>query len=225
MTDTLASMSRVRTPTLRCEEFGLEAGSLGVVTVTSMEQGRAFVDTLMGLAPPEEGEVRLLGQNIYDWPESRRLALLAEVGHAGGGLVSNLKVWENLCLPALFHQNATPDEVEQRLSEALNRLPNKDEWMQKRLFALPDTLSSYAVRMGSLIRCAVSRPRLLVTEFLLDDLDGEALERLLAMLEWMRVQQPKLAVLLVHRGAIEAGDSTLPRLRPGWMIHLEAPIP
>jgi hypothetical protein len=64
-----------------------------------------------------------------------------------------------------------------------------------------------------------------VTEFLLDDLDGEALERLLAMLEWMREQQPKLAVLLVHRGAIESGDSTLLRLRPGWMIPLEAPTP
>ena len=136
MTETLASMSRVLTPTFRCGELSLEAGSLGVVTVTSIEQGRALVDTLMGLAVPQEGEVRLLGQSLYDWPESKRLALLAEVGHAGGGLVSNLKVWENLCLPALFHQNATPDEVERRLGEALDRLPNKAEWMQTRLFAL-----------------------------------------------------------------------------------------
>jgi predicted ABC-type transport system involved in lysophospholipase L1 biosynthesis ATPase subunit len=69
MTETLASMSRVLTPTFRCGELSLEAGSLGVVTVSSIEQGRALVDTLMGLAVPEEGEVRLLGQSLYDWPE------------------------------------------------------------------------------------------------------------------------------------------------------------
>ena len=223
MPETLASMSRVRAAAFRCGSLSLEEGSLGIVASASLEQGRAFVDVLMGLAPPDEGEGQLLGQNVHEWPESQRLGLLAEVGHAGSGLVSNLKVWENLSLPALFHQRATPDEIEQRLLQALDRLPNKEEWMQNRLFALPDTLSSYAVRMSSLIRCAIARPRLLVTEFLLDDLDGEALERLQAMLEWMREQQPKLAVLMVHRGATEDGDSPLPRLRPDWMIQLEDP--
>lgn len=225
MPEFLASMTRSRADAFRCEEWCLATGTIGLVAARSIEQGRAWVDALMGLAQPEEGEVRLLGQPLYEWPENKRLSLLAEVGHAGGGLVSNLKVWENLSLPALFHQRATPDEVEQRLIEAIDRLPNKEEWMQKRLPALPDTLSSYASRMGSLIRCAISRPRLLVTEFLFDDLDGEALERLVTMLAWMRDKQPEMAVLVVHLGATSDEDSPLPRLQPGWKIHLEDPQP
>lgn len=225
MPETLASMNRVRTAAFRCEEFRSEAGSLGLVAAGSIEQGRAWVDTLMGLAAPEEGEVELLGQRIYERSESGRLGVLAEVGHASGCLVSNLKVWENIALPAIYHEKANLDEIEQRLMAALERLPNKDEWMEKRLPALPDKLSSYAVRMSSLIRCAILRPRLLVAEFLFDDLDGEAFERLVAMFEWMRAEQQDLAVLLVHLGAIQGGDSPLPRLRPGWMIQLEDPQP
>lgn len=225
MPEILASMKQVRATAFRCEELRLEAGTLGVVAAGSLEQGRAMVDVLLGLAVPEAGEVKLLGEALHDWPEQRRLALLAEVGHAGGGLVSNLKVWENLSLPALFHQRATPDEVEQRLIESIGKLSNKEEWMQKRLPALPDTLSTYALRMCGLIRCAIARPRLLVAEFLFDDLEGEALERLLTMLEWMRGQQPGMAVLVVHLGAIEGGEFPLPRLRPDWKIQLEAPQP
>lgn len=225
MPETLASMTQVLTDTFQCADWRLASGALGMVTADSLEQGRAFVDALLGLAPPERGDVQLLGQALYDLPEIQRIALLADVGHAGSGLVSNLRVWENLSLPALFHERATPEEVEQRLLSALDQLPNKDEWLQTRLFALPDTLSSYAVRMSNLIRCAICRPRVLIAEFLLDDLDGEALERLVAMLERMRQQQPDLAVLMVRRAASEGAASPLPRLRPDWMIQLENPQP
>ncbi|HRH98045.1 MAG TPA: hypothetical protein PLB55_19040 [Prosthecobacter sp.] len=225
MPEIIASMDQTSTESFRHASMSLEAGALGIVGTSGIDQGRDFVDTLLGLAPPDSGEVRLFGQPVYEWPESRKLALLARVGHAGDGLISNLKVWENLALPALYHQTNTPEEVEARLIEAISQLPNKDEWMQKRLPALPDALSSYGVRMASLLRSAALRPRLLVAEFLLDDLEGEAVGRLVDMLTWMRRKDPALAVLLLHLGPSNAGHSTLHSLRPDWSLQLEAPTP
>ncbi|MBE7495515.1 MAG: hypothetical protein HS117_11245 [Verrucomicrobiaceae bacterium] len=225
MPEVIASIDQISTESFRSATMRLEAGTLGIVVTSSIDQGRDFVDTLLGLAAPEQGVVRLLGQPLYELPESRRLALLAQVGHAGGGLISNLKIWENVSLPALFHPTSTPDEVEARLIEAIGQLPNKEEWMQKRLPALPDTLSRYAQRMAGLIRCAALRPRLLVAEFLLDDLEGEAIGRLVDMLAWLRRKEPPPAVLLLHLGAATAGHSTLQSLQPDWMIQLEKPTP
>ena len=221
MSQVVAQMQNVCAESFRCHVMCVQAGDFGLVCVRDAEQGRAFVDLLLGLTDPGNGTVELLGTDLYQLPESRRLSLLSMVSHVGGGMISNLSVWENLALPALFHRVASADEVECRLMEALERLPNKEEWMRDRLPALPDALSPFASRVAGLLRAGLSRPRLLVAEFLLDDLDDSRTGKLVQMIEGLRNQDPTLAVLLIHLGPISARQLALHDLRPSWTMNLK----
>jgi hypothetical protein len=122
MQNTLVHLDSVKTPLFVCDQMELGEGGVKVVSVDTVEQGNAFVDALMGLSQPESGCVKLMDQNLYQKSETSRLRLLAEVGHVGGGLISNLKVWENLVLPASFHGRVNEVEAEKRLLAALEVL-------------------------------------------------------------------------------------------------------
>ena len=219
----VTQMHNVRSEQFHCANLRLHGGEVGVVCVKSLEQGMAFVDAMMGLKAPMEGRVELLGTLLYELPESARLSLLARTCHVGGGLVSNLKVWENLALPALFHHLISAEEVERRLVAAMEQIQNKDDWLQNRLKALPDTLSTYSRRMVGLLRCAIQRPQLIVAEFLLDDLEEGPVDKLVKMLVWLKSQAPDMAVLLVNLGPIDAGHLALQNLKAAWIVELEEP--
>lgn len=221
MNTLVTQMHDVRSEQFQCADLRLHGGEVGVVCVKSLEQGMAFVDALMGLKPPLEGRVELLGTSLHGLPESARLSLVSQISHAGGGLISNLKVWENLVLPAFFHQVIPTEEVEHRLLVAMEHIQHKDDWLQNRLKALPDTLSTCSRRMVGLLRCAIQRPPLIVTEFLLDDLEEAPVEQLLKMLAWLKSQAPDMAVLMVNLGPIDAGHLALHNLKAAWIVELE----
>ena len=60
---------------------------------------------LTGRLPPASGRLCLLGEDLYAAPREKALALFREVGivREGGGLVSNLRAWENILLPVSYH--------------------------------------------------------------------------------------------------------------------------
>jgi phospholipid/cholesterol/gamma-HCH transport system ATP-binding protein len=221
MQNTLVHLDSVKTPLFVCDQMELGEGGVKVVSVDTVEQGNAFVDALMGLSQPESGCVKLMDQNLYQKSETSRLRLLAEVGHVGGGLISNLKVWENLVLPASFHGRVNEVEAEKRLLAALEVLDTRGVWREGRLSSLPDTLSAQALRVAGLFRCAVSRPKLIVAEFLLNDLESGPLERLLKILQWLRSEDPKLGFLFVHLGQPPSGQFSLDKLGEFGMVTLE----
>ncbi len=217
----ITQMQNVQTEKFCCETMQLQRGEVGIVCTKSMEQGIAFIDTLLGLLPPAKGRVELLGMTLYELPERRRLALLANVCHVGCDLVSNLKVWENLSLQAMYHDLISTDEAERRLLAAIEHIQNKDDWLHNRLKALPDTLSSYARRMAGLLRSAILRPQLIVAEFLFDDLEEGPVEKLASMLTWLKTQDPEMGLLLVHLGPRDAVHLALHSLKASWIIQLE----
>jgi predicted ABC-type transport system involved in lysophospholipase L1 biosynthesis ATPase subunit len=221
MPNKLAEIENLKTSHFICDQMEIGEGCVKVVSVETIEQGNAFVDVLMGLSQPDSGRVMLLDQNIYEKSETARLALLADVGHVGGGLISNLKVWENLVLPACFHGRVDEAEAEKRLVSALEVIDNRGLWKENRLLALPDTLSALALRIASLLRCAVTRPKLIVGEFLLNDLESGPLERILKILEWLRLEDPKLGFLFIHLGQPPSGPFCLDKLGEFGMVTLK----
>ena len=202
------------------DEMTLSQGDVRVVSASSMEQGQAFADSLLGLSDPLEGCVKLLGKPIYQLPGSIRLELLQDVSHVSGGLVSNLKIWENLLLPAQFHHRVTEVEAERRLMEAIEVLDNAELWKTSRLFALPDTLSPLASRVAGLLQAAVTRPKLIVGEFLLNDLEPGPLARLMKLLSWLKRQEPQLGFLFIHLGPLAAEYFSLNTLGEIEMVTL-----
>ncbi|GHD60145.1 hypothetical protein [Jeongeupia chitinilytica] len=82
----------------------------------------------------------------------------------GGGLVNNLRVWENLILPAWYHESASMSDLEGRVAAALDRVAADDSERVRLMASLPSTLSRTQCRTLALVRALVQAPTWLVVE-------------------------------------------------------------
>ncbi|BCL75172.1 hypothetical protein JHS3_09080 [Jeongeupia sp. HS-3] len=82
----------------------------------------------------------------------------------GGGFVNNLRVWENLILPAWYHESVSLPVLEIRVAAALNQLGVAREERLSLMAALPASLSRAQRRTLALVRTLVQSPAWLVVE-------------------------------------------------------------
>lgn len=222
---TLLRAQNLETRHVRLGDLALRAGESAMICTRTKEEGTTLMDVLLGLELPAKGTVELLGRKLIDLDESQRVRLLAEVAHIDtrGGLMSNLKLWENLILPAQYHGRlpVTMDQTEARILEALRVVEKTDDWVRQSLPALPDALSVYDSRLAGLIRAVMQRPRLLACEYLFDDLDRGPTRKLTSLLGWIRRQHPDLAILHLHLGRSEDGHFDLNDLGNPSILNVE----
>jgi len=88
-----------------------------------------------------------------------------------GGLVSNLKVWENMTLPVLYHSGRITAEEEKSALDYLATLGYSGN-----LMALPAHLSLHEKRVVALVRAFLTRPRVIVYSNCLDGMTSEQSE-------------------------------------------------
>jgi ABC-type transporter Mla maintaining outer membrane lipid asymmetry ATPase subunit MlaF len=134
-------------------------------------QGAGKSDFLMlaaGLLPPRTGEHRLFGEPLAGLGESR-LPQRLRVGMVfdGGQLLNHLTVYDNVALPARYHRQLPPAEIEQAVQtmlEATGLLP----WASNR----PGTVPRAWRKRAGLARALMLRPELLLLDCPLSGLDG-----------------------------------------------------
>ena len=198
-------------------------GECGLLCAADAPEVSLLTDTMLGLEAPEAGVVRLLGENLYELPERDRLALLAQTGFVGaqGSLVENLKLWENLVLPAAYHGRLEKDtdQVEAQVMEVLAAAGEGPEWAERLLPCTPDALDPRDVRLAGLIRAWLGAPRLMVAELLFADQTEESGSGLADVLAWMTRQRPAMGVLCLHYGAADAQHLHLHQLPKVWMMN------
>ena len=174
-------LERVARGPLAPVDLVLAAGETAKIIVES----RAVADELFGIVTgellPAGGRFELFGQDPAALPEPARLALLARAGFVpeDGGLISNLKAWENLILPATYHRGDAPAALESRVSALVKRLGIPAAALASLLGKLPDRLTLAERRQVALLRAALMKPSLLVCDYLHAGLDRAAGEALL----------------------------------------------
>lgn len=83
---------------------------------------------------------------------------------ANGGLISNLKIWENVTLPLWYHAGHATDETEQRVRRWLTALDvPEDEW-ERFMEVTPDRLAPWQRKLAGLLRGLVQMPPVLVVD-------------------------------------------------------------
>ena len=138
------------------------------VLTAAPEVGNAILRAVVGLWPAQEGEARLLGEEVRWLPRARAEALLARVGYVPryGALVSNLPLRENVALPLRWHRHLGRSEAIEEAARAAARfgvgeLPS----------VIPPLASVELRRRVALARAVVLSPEVLVLDDPTEDLD------------------------------------------------------
>ena len=87
---------------------------------------------------------------------------IAAIVPADGGLIGNLKVWENLVLPAAYHAAPRYSELEQRAACIFAELGIGGERCESICRLLPDHLDRFERRLAAFVRAMLSEPEIIV---------------------------------------------------------------
>ena len=177
---------------LREASFSVGAGvACKLLTESDLDLDR-LLHLLLGSAPMERGEVALFGEALGGVSEERALSLFSRMGivWSGGGFVSNLKVWENILLPVMYHRGWTPASCEVRVLDLLRRLGVDDDLVPGYLQSLPGALPVQAQRLLGCARAALMDPEIMIYESAFEGLQRDVRARLESFAVWFHAQRP-----------------------------------
>lgn len=178
----------------------LEAGEFCAIRADSDEAMRPLVRLFTGLERPSSGSIQVLGQDLATLSPNVLNALRKQIGVAmrNGGLVSNLRVWENILLPSSYHGVLAEAEAEDKAMGLLKRLGG--DW---ELAKLPGSLSPQSRKLVGLIRAMLTAPDIIIYESPGEGFRGEAKSRLLALLVEFHQEKPgRLSILIEHEAGL-----------------------
>jgi predicted ABC-type transport system involved in lysophospholipase L1 biosynthesis ATPase subunit len=201
----------------------LREGESVMMFTEEISHGTYLMDILLGLQTPTTGSIQLLGQEPVNLTEDQRLMLLRDVAHVGhqGDLISNLKVWENICLPAQFHHKMSLESMEPILLEGAKIAGMDETWISEKFPVLPDNLHQFDQRLVMLLRASLLPARLLVCEFLFDNLPHSEDVKLANFIQWMKGRNPKLGVFYLHHAPFSERNLDLTILHQPSIFYLE----
>ena len=185
-----------------CEEtaglsFTLAAGEALVLQVASEAEKAAATDMALGEKVPDAGSIAFRGRPMGE----------AEPGQIGwvpahGGLISNLKTWENVTLPLWYHGKRLPADVEASIARWLAALGLDSEAWVDFMARPPAQLKPLERKLAGLLRALVQAPPLLVVDAaLFDGVDQATGRSWAAALEVFVREAEGRAVLAVAHGA------------------------
>jgi len=177
---------------IREASFSIGAGvACKLVTESNLDRD-LVLHLLLGSATAERGEVALFGETLGGASEERALSLLSRMGivWSGGGLVSNLKVWENILLPVMYHRGGEPTAYEGQVVDLLRRLGVDENLVPGYLQSLPGALPVQTQRQFGCVRAALMDPEIVIYESAFEGLQRDVRARLEAFAAWFHTQRP-----------------------------------
>lgn len=176
--------------------LGLSAGEMRVLQVSTPEAKTHLIELMVGEQLPAQGSVLLRGVPVT-------AVKPGSIGWvpASGGLISNLKAWENVTLPLWYHgKRHQVSETEEAVAAWLGELGvAQAEW--ERFMASPAArLSPIERKLAGLLRGLLLEPTLLVLDAsLFDEVDSEWVQTWIAALEkFARAAEPRAVLAVAH---------------------------
>ena len=155
--------------------FRIPPGALCKIILHSRHYRKVFLNTMLLLQKPAAGTVFLFGKNGYSISGGEYLKIFQRVGVArdDGGLISNLNIWENVTLPALYHRKKRPEDLEDAAIAILSGTgmagPEIAEYMCRR----PGHLPVHKRGLAGLVRAMLTEPELIVYDGLFEEMGPE----------------------------------------------------
>jgi phospholipid/cholesterol/gamma-HCH transport system ATP-binding protein len=137
----------------------VEAGCSVLVLTSREAEISALTRLVTALALPVSGSVLVEGSDTSGLDSTQLYRLRQQIGvvPSHGGLISNLKLWENITLPLVYHCGGITAEDERTALEYLGRLGYTGS-----LMAMPAHLTLQEKRSAALVRMLVRQPRIAI---------------------------------------------------------------
>lgn len=171
----------------RAYAFTLHAGELRQLQLASGAEKNAMIDDAIGVTQCAEGDIEnVQGERrhkkiaIKDPLEERRyhnepVPTIWQPVHrsrpgrvawvaADGGLISNLRIWENVTLPLWYHARRDVMETEQGVERWLATLGMEQDEFGEFMAAQPDSIESWQRKLAGLLRALLQMSPVLVVD-------------------------------------------------------------
>ena len=190
----------IRVENISCAEmpaavsFTVKGGSMTILLTPKDEVSISLTKLIIGLEKPHSGKVFLFGLDTATVSEVGLHEVRRRIGIASGsgGLVSNLKVWENLTLPLYYHQHLSHDEIEERGVAMLGRLGYAG-----RLMALPGHLPISQKKLVGVARAMIIAPDVILYESPVSGLNQEEKNNFFRIAREFHCEKPDRASLFI----------------------------
>ncbi len=163
-----------------------------VLTDTELEK-KTILKVVAGLKKPDSGRLFIFGNDLQSAANAELDKTRLRIGVAlnDGGLISNLKVWENILLPLSYHGRQTSNS-EEKMKIMLDRIGYNDK-----LDVLPGLLPSHKRRLAGIVRVFLMEPDLIIYDSVLDGLSSEDRDKLLGVInEFHKEKEGRTTVFL-----------------------------
>ncbi len=175
--------------------FEVKKGEFVSIVGHSGSGKTTLLSLLGGLTRPDEGEVIIDGQNLWQMDDDQlsefrneKLSFIYQFA----SLISTLNVLENVLLPTAFSKNKDP-EAEERAVELLKRVGLGD-----RLMSMPSELSGGQQRRAAIVRAFVKDPILVLADEPTGDLDEETEAEVMEFFKKMNRDRGITFVMVTH---------------------------
>lgn len=137
----------------------IEAGSSVLIVTPREDESTALTRLITGLSRPDRGSVLIDGQDVGGLDQAGLYSLRQQIGvvPSNGGLISNLKFWENITLPLMYHSGGIEPADEKIALEYLDRLGYSGNIM-----AMPAHLTQPERRVAAMVRVFLRQPRIVL---------------------------------------------------------------
>ena len=198
---------------VRCKDsdhaytFTLHAGETRLLQLSSNDEKNAMIDSAIGETVCGEGGIEI----VQGERRQHKIAVIGKLGErrhnsgpvpliwqpvsasrpgrvawvaANGGLISNLKIWENVTLPLWYHAGRNAVETEQRVKHWLGMLGLEQEEFARFMAAQPHGVESWQRKLAGLLRALLQMsPVLVVDAALFEDVSAQLAGCWIAALE------------------------------------------
>ncbi|MBI5745615.1 MAG: ATP-binding cassette domain-containing protein [Nitrospirae bacterium] len=155
-----------------------------------------LIRLFLGLDKPQKGTICLFGEDIgmLERPELDGLRQGIGVVLEDSGIVSNLKVVENVMLPLQYHTEMTSDNIMERAVFLLDHVGYRGD-----IWALPGPLPSYTKKTIAFARAISLDPAIMIYDMLLEGLDAVQSSEMLGLVDkFHKEKKDRLSIMTIN---------------------------
>ena len=160
---------------LDCASLAISGGKACVVLTETEFEKNLLLRIFTGLIRLDSGKIFIFGKEVSSFSYGELNTARKRMGIVlnNGGLISNLKVWENIMLPLSYHSSSHHD-MDEKMISILGKIGYDDD-----IAVLPGPLPAYKKRLAGFARAMLMEPDLIIYDSVFEGLSSDIKSKVL----------------------------------------------